>query len=132
MPAGAHAHAFYREVAKYRSTWILGLNDQPQVVVSPSGARILPIWSSRARVEKVIATVPGYARSVALGGSWENFEENWVNFLQSENILVGVNWSGPNANGYEMPVQALVENVRACIARLPNSAPQSDAKLPPI
>jgi hypothetical protein len=83
------------------------------VVVSESGARVFPLWSSRRRAQKIVDTVPRYASCKVLGSLWSNFLGNWVAILERDGILVGVNWAGPNANGLEMPVRLLASQVEA-------------------
>ena len=61
----------------------------------------MPFWSSRSRVETLIATVPAYAgfqpRELAL----ENFATRWLDGLKRDGLLVGINWSGERATGYD-------------------------------
>ena len=45
--------------------------------------------------------------------SWEAFVEEWAPGLESDGLLVGINWSGPHATGYDMTSADLVRNVEA-------------------
>ena len=110
---GAQAHAFYREVARTGDVWSLGDGESMFVVFSESGARVFPLWSSRRRAQRIVDTVPGYANCKVLGSSWSSFLNNWVAILERDGILVGINWAGPNANGFEMPVKMLVSQIES-------------------
>jgi hypothetical protein len=110
MVAGAHAHAFYRDVAKHNDVWTIGLNGQPVMVDSAAGP-VQPVWSTRGRVEKVIASVPGYKHCTVLGMPWDEFERLYLDHFERSGISLGLNWSGSNANGYEVPVRAVAASV---------------------
>jgi hypothetical protein len=71
------------------------------------------MFSSRKRAEKLIATVRGYSHIVVLGTDWSEFERLWLAVLTERGTLLGLNWSGPNASGYEMPANLVAESVRA-------------------
>jgi uncharacterized protein DUF2750 len=113
MSAGAQAHAFYREVARTGDVWSLGDGQSMFVVFSESGARVFPHWSLRRRAQRIVDTVPGVASCKVLGSSSSNFLDNWAAILERDGILVGINWAGSNANGFEMPVKMLASQIEA-------------------
>jgi hypothetical protein len=83
------------------------------VIVESNGAQVQPLWSSRKRVVKIIKTVKGYEDCTILGIHWSEFENMWIDQLAKEGILLGVNWSGPNADGYEMAPHLVAQSVKA-------------------
>jgi hypothetical protein len=113
MTAGTQAHTFFREVAETGDVWSLGDGQSMFVVLSESGARVFPLWSSRRRAQRIVDTNRGYASCKVLGSSWSNFLDNWVAILERDGILVGVNWTGAHASGFEMPVKLLVSQIEA-------------------
>jgi hypothetical protein len=115
MSSSAQAHAFYREVAAKGSVWTIGVGDTVHTVLSKDGVRVIPLWSSRPRVEKIVKTVPGYSALNPLGSSWQNFVRNWVRLLDNQGVLVGVNWSGPNATGLEFAAGHVAAEVEAIV-----------------
>jgi hypothetical protein len=84
--------------------------------MASDGKRAQPFWSSRARVERIIKTVPAYAGFVAHELSWEDFVSRWVPGLSRDGILAGVNWSGPRALGHDLEPERLRDAVEALIA----------------
>lgn len=94
MIAGAHAHKFFRDVAKTDSVWTVGTPNGP-ITVESNGLQVQPLFSSRKRAERLIATVPGYSHLVELGMDWSEFERLWPVVLNDRGILPGINWSGP-------------------------------------
>jgi hypothetical protein len=47
---------------------------------------------------------------------WETFCAAWVPGLTRDGLLVGVNWSGKRATGYDMEPEELQRNVEAMAA----------------
>lgn len=109
--SASQAAAFYRDVAAQRALWTLC--DEvgfPQPMTS-SGRRAQPFWSSRARVERIIATLPAYAEFEPHEVSWRAFVAEWAPELERAQVLVGVNWSGARATGYDLEPSEVVANV---------------------
>lgn len=119
--AAAQADAFYREVASSRRVWTLR-DDEGFPAPHGSGARAMPFWSSRSRVVKIIATVDSYSGFRPVGIEWNEFRSRWIPGLERDCLLVGVNWSGPHATGYDVEPRAVRESVEAAIARLRESS----------
>jgi Protein of unknown function (DUF2750) len=114
--ASSQAAAFYREVAERRVVWTLrdaGGYPTPQ---TQDGRRAQPFWSSRSRVEKIIKSVPAYAGFSSEEIPWEAFCSRWVPGLTRDGLLVGVNWSGARATGYDIEPAELKRNVEAVAA----------------
>lgn len=110
--AAAHAHAFYRQVAKDRKVWTVRDEGGYPAPKTRTGVRAQPFWSSLSRVKKIIATVPAYAGFTPEEFSWEEFRDRWLVEIKNDKQLVGVNWSGAHASGYDIDsdfVQRAVE-----------------------
>ncbi len=73
----------------------------------------MPFWSSRSRVERIIRTVPAYAGFQPDEISWEEFCSAWAPGMERDGLLVGVNWSGKLALGYDVEPGQVVRNVAA-------------------
>jgi len=114
--AASQAWAFYRDVAAHRSVWTVRDADGYPAPKLSSGRRAQPFWSTRSRVEKIIKSVPAYGSFVPEEISWEDFCAAWVPGLTRDVLLVGVNWSGERAAGYDMEPEELRRNVEAVIA----------------
>lgn len=79
----------------------------------------MPFWSSRSRVQRIIATVPAYAGFEPVEIPWDEFRESLVSELKQEGTLAGVNWSGPRSKGFDMEPERLVQCVLAIIEQEP-------------
>lgn len=111
--AASHASAFYREVAATRMLWTIRDAGGYPAPIGADGRRAQPFWSSRARAERVISSVPAYAGFQPVEISWDKFLSAWVPGLTRDGVLVGVNWSGERALGYDVEPDRVAPNVAA-------------------
>ena len=119
--ASSQAWAFYREVAAARIVWTIRDAGGYPAPMTASGQRAQPFWSSRSRAERIIKTVPAYAGFEPREIAWDDFCRKWAPGLAADGLLVGVNWSGKDATGYDLPPSRLVESVQACIDERPDA-----------
>ena len=113
--AASQAAAFYRDVAKNRSLWTVEDAGGYPAPMTSSGQRAQPFWSTRARAEKIISTVEAYAGFVPVEIQWDRFCEIWVPGLTEDGLLMGLNWSGSRATGYDLAPVDVQRNVEALI-----------------
>ena len=114
-PSASQAHAFYKDVAKTRKVWTIRDEGGFPAPLKSDGSRAQPFWSSLTRVEKIIKTVPAYAPFEPVELDWEVFRDRWLPGLEKDGILVGVNWSGKNALGYDLESRSVKDAVEAQI-----------------
>lgn len=62
----------------------------------------MPFWSTLSRVRRIIRTVPAYRGFTPHAVSWDELRNRWLPGLEKDGLLVGVNWSGPRARGYDV------------------------------
>lgn len=115
--AASQAAAFYREVAELRIVWTMDDAEGYPAPKTRTGRRSIPFWSSKRRVEKIIKTVAAYRDFTPIGFTWDDFVAEWVVEIKRDGYLVGVNWSGPKALGYDLEPDDVVANVSAAIQR---------------
>lgn len=114
--AAAQAAEFYREVARSGRVWTLRDDGGYPSPLTPNG-RAMPFWSSRARVERIIATVPAYHGHQPVEIAWTDFRDRWLPGLERDGLLVGIEWSGPRATGFDLPPADVRRNVEAAMDR---------------
>jgi hypothetical protein len=110
--SASHAAAFYREVAASGSVWTVRDSNGFPAPKNSQGRRAQPFWSSRSRAERIVATVAAYSEFAVVEISWVEFSERWIRGLRKDGILVGVNWSGTEATGYDVEPEQVLVNVR--------------------
>jgi len=111
--AGSQAWQFYRDVTALQEVWTVRDDKGFPSPKTSSGQRAQPFWSTKHRAEKVISEVLAYRAFVPFRVSWRDFCEKWVPGLEADGILVGVNWSGARALGYDLPPRDVQRNVEA-------------------
>lgn len=113
--SASQAHAFYSDVAKTGKVWTIRDEGGFPAPLKSDGSRAQPFWSSLSRVEKIIKTVPVYTSFQSVELTWEVFRDRWLPGLEKDGILVGVNWSGKNAVGYDLESRSVKAAVEAQI-----------------
>jgi hypothetical protein len=111
--AASQAAAFYREVAKSGRVWTIRDAGGYPAPIGDGGKRSQPFWSSRSGVERIIRSVPAYSGFEPDEIAWDEFLSAWVPGLTRDGILVGVNWSGKRALGYDVEAERVARNVAA-------------------
>jgi hypothetical protein len=100
--AASQYAAFWRDVRVSRKVWTVTDDDGVPAPKTRTGQRAMPFWSSLRRVQKIIRTVPAYGSFVPKEMAWEEFRDEWLADLEHQGLLVGVNWSGLHALGYDV------------------------------
>jgi hypothetical protein len=108
-----HAQTFYREVAQHRKIWTIRDGKGFPAPMTSAGHRAQPFWSSVTRAERIISDVPSYSGFKIVEISWEDFIQKWVPGLSKDKVLIGLNWSGRNATGYDIEPEKVKEYVES-------------------
>ncbi len=109
--SASQAAAFYRDVARQGFLFTIRDDGGYPAPLKSSGRRAQPFWSSESRVKRVAKVCPAYAPFSLEKVTWAEFLETWVPFLEDSGTLVGVNWSGKSATGYDLEPRDVVANV---------------------
>jgi hypothetical protein len=115
--AASQAAAFYRQSVENNAVWTVRDEGGYPAPENREGRRAQPFWSSRSRVERIIESVPAYNGFEPEEIPLNTFLDKWVPELERDGLLVGVNWSGRRATGYDLEPQAIKQAVEAA-ARL--------------
>jgi len=114
--SSSQASSFYIEVAVSRKVWTVRDSGGFPAPLNSEGKRSQPFWSSLSRVQKIIKNVSAYSMFEPVEISWEDFTKKWVPGLSRDGVLVGVNWSGNSATGYDIQPEIVKKNVEFYIA----------------
>jgi hypothetical protein len=115
--SATQAATFYRDVAKSQKLWTIYDEAGYPAPLNSDGKRVMPFWSSLDRVEKIIRSVPVYAQFKPEELSWNDFLTRWGPSLIKDGLLVGVNWSGSRAVGYDLMPDVVIGNVQHYIKK---------------
>jgi hypothetical protein len=111
--AASQAAAFYRDAVKHGTVWTVRDESGFPAPLNPEGRRAQPFWSSRSRVERVIKNVDAYMGFDPVEVGLEEFVKRWLPGLARDGLLVGVNWSGSRAVGYDIEPQSVSQAIGA-------------------
>ncbi|MGO4858507.1 DUF2750 domain-containing protein [Arthrobacter sp. 2MCAF14] len=100
--SAAQASCFYQEIILYQQVW--GIHDSGgfPAPVNRDGERSMPFWSLQSRAEKVVSTVAAYRGFEVEAIPLAVWRTKWIDGLDRDGILVGLNWSGVRATGYDV------------------------------
>ncbi len=106
--SAAQADAFYREVLRAQTVWAIRDANGFPAPAGEAGRRVWPFWSLRSRAEVIIGNVPAYADFVPVEIPLTEWRDRWLPGLERDGLLVGLNWTGPRATGFEVEPAAVV------------------------
>lgn len=110
--SAAHADAFYKEVLKRDEVW--AIRDDEGFPAPPSdGKRVMPFWSAKSRAERIVANVEAYRGFEVVALPLTEWRARWLPGLGKDGLLVGLNWSGGLATGYDLEPSDVERNLSA-------------------
>ena len=116
MSAGVtQANKFYEEVAATQIVWFGCLPNEILLEFDVGDNKVsLPLWSSKSRIDRLKKLNPELLGDVeARSVSWAQFKEDFLPILQDDEKVVGVNLSGKNLTGIDIPASLLVKQIEA-------------------
>ena len=114
--SAAQADAFYREVLASCTVWAIEDSEGFPAPTNSDGHRSMPFWSQQSRAEGVISKVAAYHGLSVVSLPLGEWRERWLPGLKRDDILVGLNWAGSRATGYDSDPDDVEKNL---IARKP-------------
>ena len=107
--------AFCKEVAQTRTVWAVKDENGFPAPVGTDGKRTMPFWSSEFRALNLISIAPQFTGFKPVAIDWDIFCERWLPGLERDDLLVGVNWVGVLASGFDLLPSELKANVEAAV-----------------
>jgi len=111
--SAAQAAAFYKEILKNSQVWTIRDTGGIPAPLNGDGDRSMPFWSLRNRAEKVIANVPAYADFEPAAIPLNIWRTRWIDGLERDGILIGLNWTAARATGYDFRPAEVRERLAA-------------------
>lgn len=105
--AAAQAAHFFDEVINHGFVWTIRDDGGFPPPANSSGERAMPFWSLESRAQKTIGSIDAYGNFTPHRLTLREFTNRWLPGLAKDGILVGVNWSGDRATGYDMKPEAV-------------------------
>ncbi|MFI5936855.1 DUF2750 domain-containing protein [Actinoplanes sp. NPDC051494] len=104
--SAAHTAAFRREVPLEGRVWSIRDSRGYPAPQGADGTRAMPFWSKQSRAKRVVSTVGAFQGFDVVEIPVSDWLDSWLPGLRRDDVLVGVNWAGTRATGYDlMPAQ---------------------------
>jgi hypothetical protein len=100
--SGAHKAAFRREAPREGRVYSIRDRDGFPVPKDPDGNRALPFWSKSSRAQRVVGRVAAYRDFDVVEIGMDDWLDHWLPDLERDGLLVGLNWAGGRATGYDL------------------------------
>ncbi|GAA2759058.1 hypothetical protein GCM10009872_44180 [Actinopolymorpha rutila] len=109
--SASQASAFFEEAVHSQVVWTLRDRDGIPAPQNEDGRRAMPFWSTEARVKRLISTVPSYAGFEPESIPLKTWRDRWLPGLRRDSLLVGLNWTGARATGYDLEPASVVDRL---------------------
>jgi len=100
--SGAHKAAFRREVTQEGRVFSIRDERGYAAPADAEGNRTVPFWSKPTRARRVAGQVEAYLGFEVVSIEVDDWLGGWLPCLQRDGMLVGVNWAGARATGFDM------------------------------
>ncbi|MBT2534461.1 DUF2750 domain-containing protein [Arthrobacter sp. ISL-48] len=111
--SAAHADAFFDEVHRLGEVWAVRDKNGFSAPVNADGVRSMPFWSLATRARKIQSTVSAYGGFEVVSIPLNEWRSRWLPGLERDGLLVGLNWSGARATGYDVLPSAALSSLAA-------------------
>ena len=114
VSASLQANAFCREVLASGEVFLIEHELRGSVTWPLADDRhACPVWSSRRRIVAMLEGPLARPGLVISRHSWDEFRDEITPRLAADGLLVGLNWSGPRARGYNLEPSDAIARVEA-------------------
>jgi len=107
--SAAHSAAFRREVPQERRVWSIRDAAGFPAPRDEAGNRAMPFWSKPTRAERVVGAVAAYQGFDVVEIPISDWLGSWLPGLRRDGLLIGVNWAGALATGYDLAPARVAE-----------------------
>ncbi len=109
-------HRFVKEVAEHGIVWAVEKDGGYVTSKTRHGTNAFPWWSLKSRALRQIQVVPAYREFQPIGFEWSVFVQEWLPSLRASRCLIGVNYSGPNNVGFDLPIEEVSNAVNRAMS----------------
>ncbi|MBU2669576.1 DUF2750 domain-containing protein [Actinoplanes bogorensis] len=100
--SGAHRAAFRREAAGEGRVYAIRDDGGLPAPELADGRRTVPFWSKPTRAGRMVDQVEAYRGFEVMAVDVDEWLDEWLPQLEDDGLLVGVNWAGARATGYDL------------------------------
>ncbi|MDN4502592.1 DUF2750 domain-containing protein [Alteromonadaceae bacterium BrNp21-10] len=105
------AQSFCKEAISNGKVW--GIKDATGIPVpeGDGGIKTMPFWSSEANAQAFVSQAKNYVGFEIFEVALTIFVDKWLTGLATDEVLVGLNWSGEHALGADIEPENLKEAI---------------------
>jgi hypothetical protein len=118
--SAAQAAAFFKDVARTGRLWTIWDEGGYPAPLTSGGQRAQPFWSTEARARRIINTASVYAAFDLELIDLDAWRESWLPDLRRNGLLVGLNWTGARARGYDFTPDEVIARLDATGTKPPS------------
>ena len=107
--SAAHSAAFRLEAPREGRVWSIRDAAGHPAPEDEAGRRAMPFWSKPSRAERVVGAVPAYRGFDVVEIPMADWLDSWLPGLRDDGLLVGVNWAGARATGFDLAPDRVAE-----------------------
>jgi hypothetical protein len=100
--SGAHKAAFRREVVQQGQVFAIRDDRGYPAPADEQGLRAVPFWSRPTRARRVADQVAAFEGFEVMAIELADWLDGWLPCLERDGLLVGVNWAGARATGFDL------------------------------
>jgi Protein of unknown function (DUF2750) len=101
--SGAHKAAFRREATQEGRVFSIRDGNGFPAPADGAGRRAVPFWSKPTRAQRIVKAVEAFSGFEIVQIPVDVWLSDWLIHLERDRLLVGVNWAGGRATGFDMP-----------------------------
>jgi Protein of unknown function (DUF2750) len=111
--SAAQAGVFFEEAVAGGAVWSIADDEGHPAPPNADGRRSMPFWSKESRAERVVERVVAYRGFRVVRIDLEVWKLRWLPGLETDGLMVGVNWSGDFATGFDIEPSEAARNLAA-------------------
>lgn len=73
----------------------------------------MPFWSLASRAGKVVSSIAAYGGFEIVVIPLDDWRSKWLPGLERDGLLLGLNWSGPRATGFDIEPSSALASLAA-------------------
>jgi hypothetical protein len=115
--SAAQTSAFFTEATRTRQVFTIRDGGGVPAPESTAGSRAMPFWFLERRARRVIDNVSAYGSFEPVAIPLDELLSRWIPGLAKDGLLVGINWAGDAAIGYELTPDEVLKYLDAHSAK---------------
>ena len=100
--SAAQQALFFKEIHRKKSVWTVRDTQGFPAPLTGETQRVMSFWSTKSSAQKIIDTVDAYRGFTPFEISLNEWADDWLTGLEHDDMLVGLNWYGQRATGYDL------------------------------